>query len=144
MLLDVYGTSGSLLHSYASGTNPPNLQLESITAGPDGNLWFCAQDSNLIGKVTTSGSLTTFPLPSANAQPYGITAGADGNLWFTEARGNLPPAFVNKIGRITPAGTITEFPIPTAASGASTIASGPNNTIWFTEGRTNKIGVLYL
>ena len=40
MKVDVYSTAGALLHSYASGTNPSNLQLEQITAGPDGNMWF--------------------------------------------------------------------------------------------------------
>ena len=29
-------------------------------------------------------SITEFPVPTANSEPYGITAGPDGNLWFTE------------------------------------------------------------
>ena len=156
MKVDVYPTAGALLHSYASGTNPANLQLEQITAGPDGNIWFdtffsgdnvvkmitgtgattafvysptiqnvmrgmakgpdgnvwaTAADSNLIARITPAGVLTTFAIPSANAQPYGITTGPDGNLYFTEPGVNRT---TNKIGRITPAGTITEFSIPTA------------------------------
>ena len=88
-----------------------------------------------------AGVLTTFAIPSANAQPYGITTGPDGNLYFTEPGVNRT---TNKIGRITPAGTITEFSIPTALSGPVFIAAGPDNTIWFTEGSSNKIGELYL
>src|SRR6266851_5201233 len=63
-----------------------------ITAGPDGNLWFA--ESNNIGRITPSGSITTFPVPTQSSSPEGITAGPDGNLWFTDAG--------NNIGRITP------------------------------------------
>ena len=47
-------------------------------------------------------SVTEFPVPTPQSNPYGITRGPDGNLWFTEA-------LAGKIGRITPAGVITEF-----------------------------------
>jgi len=33
-----------------------------ITAGQDGNLWFA--ESNNIGRITPSGSITTFPVPT--------------------------------------------------------------------------------
>jgi virginiamycin B lyase len=121
----------------------PTIQnaMRGITNGPDGNVWACAADSSLIARITPAGTLTTFAIPSANAQPYGIANGPDGNLYFTEPGVNRT---TNKIGRITPTGTITEFPIPTALSGPILIAAGPNNTIWFTEGSSNKIGELYL
>ncbi len=121
----------------------PTIQntLRGITKGPDGNVWACAADSNLIARITPAGALTTFAIPSANAQPYGITTGPDGNLYFTEPGVNRT---TNKIGRITPTGTITEFAIPTALSGPVFIAAGPNNTIWFTEGSADKIGELFL
>ena len=41
-------------------------------------------DGNKIGRISPSGTITEFPLPTANSGPYGITAGPDGNLWFTE------------------------------------------------------------
>jgi streptogramin lyase len=115
--------------------------MRGITNGPDGNVWACAEDSNSIARVTPSGVLTTFAVPSNNAQPWAIATGADGNLYFTE------PGYgdtTNKIGRITQTGAITEFSIPTALAGPRLIAAGPSNTIWFTETRSNKIGVLYL
>ncbi len=121
----------------------PTIQnvMRGITKGPDGNVWASASDSNLIARITPAGVLTTFAIPSANAQPYGITTGPDGNLYFTEPGVNRT---TNKIGRITPTGTITEFAIPTALSGPVFIAAGPNSTIWFTEGSSNKIGELFL
>ncbi len=52
-----------------------------------------------IGRITTKGKITEFPLPTRcesplGCEPFGITAGPDGNLWFTESSGN-------KIWRIT-------------------------------------------
>ncbi len=78
--------------------------LGGITAGPDGNLWFTEEGTiqngkfiggNQIGRITPSGIITEFALPTANSGPTGITAGPDGNLWFTEFNGN-------KIGWISP------------------------------------------
>ena len=114
-------------------------QPEGITAGPDGNLWFTEGLGNKIGRITTSGVFTEFPLAppgSPNSQPLGITAGPDGKLWFTERLGD-------KIGHITPKqGKITEFPTPTTGSEPAGITAGPANTtnVWFTESLSNKIG----
>src|SRR5260370_42707739 len=40
-----------------------------ITAGPDGNFWFCETRANKICRVTTAGVFTEFTFPS-NAGPY--------------------------------------------------------------------------
>ncbi len=103
----------------------------SIAAGPDGALWFTDKAPNKIGRITTAGEITEFPIPTPDSEPYDIVAGLDGNLYFTERTGN-------KIGRITTQGEITEFPIPTLAFPQG-IALGPDGAIWFTED-TNKIG----
>jgi streptogramin lyase len=66
----------------------------SITAGPDGALWFTEGKGNKIGRVSTSGAFTEYALPSARSGPARITVGPDGALWFVEYR-------ANKIGRIT-------------------------------------------
>jgi streptogramin lyase len=103
-----------------------------ITSGPDGNLWF-SETMNNIGRITPTGSITEFPIPTANTNSWGITSGSDGNLWFTEQQ-------ANNIGRLTPSGTVTEFPIPTANSQPTAITSGPDGNLWFTEASGNKIG----
>src|SRR6266705_2690505 len=103
-----------------------------ITAGPDGNLWFTEQNSNKIGRISPSGTITEFPIPTAS-NPRGIAAGPDSNLWFTEGSGN-------QIGRISPGGTATEFPVPTAGSGPNGITAGPGGNLWFTEQNSGKIG----
>ena len=48
-----------------------------------------------VGRITTSGTITEFPTPSAPSAPFGIITGPDGNLWFAEDR-------ANKIAFITP------------------------------------------
>jgi streptogramin lyase/uncharacterized protein YkwD len=102
----------------------------SITAGPDGNLWFTEFAANTIARITPSGVITEF---ADNSRPYGISSGPDGNIWFTENGGN-------KIGRITPSGAITEFVVPTADSNPYGITSGPDGNVWFTEAGASKIG----
>ncbi len=115
----------------------PELPYESfphmIAAGPDHNMWFTELEGNRIGRITTSGAVTEFSVPTAESGPAGIAAGPDGNMWFTKEKGN-------KIGRITTTGEITEFPIPTADSGPKRITTGPDANLWFTEEWGNKIG----
>jgi virginiamycin B lyase len=96
--------------------------LLHLTAGPDGNLWYTEYTDNKIGRLTTTGTLTEFPLPTAHSGPTGITTGPDGNLWFTEATGQ-------KLGRITPSGVITEFALPQPC-GPQGITAGPDGNLW--------------
>ena len=73
----------------------PSSSPVGITAGPNGNLWFTEARGNQIGRISPSGTITEFPVPTAGSYPGGIAAGPDGNLWFTEQGGNM-------IGRLTP------------------------------------------
>jgi uncharacterized repeat protein (TIGR01451 family) len=97
-----------------------------ITAGQDGNLWFTDSFGGQIGRITLSGAVTKFPIPTANSFPNGIALGRDGNLWFTEFLGN-------QIARITPAGVVTEFPTNNNFL-LEYIAPGPDGNLWFTTG----------
>jgi virginiamycin B lyase len=63
--------------SLTSGSNP-----EGITTGPDGRLWFCEEQADKVGALTTDGALTQYPI-SAGAECGGIVAAA-GMLYFTE------------------------------------------------------------
>src|SRR4029077_12914473 len=82
----------------------PTDQAGRITLGPDGALWFAETVAGKIGRITTSGVITEYSIPTANSYPYGITTGSDGALWFTEVS-------AQKIGRITTDGLVTEFPV---------------------------------
>jgi large repetitive protein len=120
----------------------PNHQAQGITAGPDGNLWFTDYLGSQIGRITTSGGITFFPIPGAG--PWGIVKGPDSALWFTEFG-------ADKIGRITTSGVVAEFALPSACAGAPgrafgcgplEIASGPDGNLWFTETNGSKIGTI--
>ena len=121
----------------ASGSTCPGPRqscgLDDITAGPDGALWFVEGYANKIGRITTAGAISEFPIPTASSFPSGIAAGSDGALWFTELGGN-------QIGRITTGGAITEFAVPTVGSFPFAIAAGPDGALWFTENAGAKIG----
>jgi len=75
--------------------------------GPDGALWFTAQESNLIGRVDmATKKISEFSVPTQNAHPYGIVSADDGALWFCELTGR-------RLGRVDPkSGAITEFAPP--------------------------------
>jgi len=103
-----------------------------IAAASDGSLWFTKSGS--IGRLTTDGGFSEFPLPTPSGAATGIAAGADGNLWFTEYYGN-------NIGRILVAdGGITEFPLVTPDAGPAAVTAGPDGNVWFTETTGNSIG----
>lgn len=122
---------------FAAPTLTAAAQLVGITSGPDGNLWFTEYGGNKIGKVTTTGTITEYSIPTSSTQPVGIAAGPDGNLWFTES-------VSGKIGKITAAGTITEYALPSTSSDPQGIAAGPDGNLWFTEYGGNKVGTLAL
>ena len=72
----------------------PNSGPNRIAAGPDGNLWF-TQNVGGIGRITPTGDITEFAIPSPNSGPVEIAAGPDANLWFTQ---NTDPGRIAKIG----------------------------------------------
>jgi virginiamycin B lyase len=105
---------------------------QSIVTGLDGNLWFTVVNGNAIGRMTASGGLTRFALPTGSS-PEGITLGPDGAMWFTEQSGN-------RIGRISTAGALSEVDVPTLASQPFGITSGRDGRLYFTEYGGNRIG----
>ena len=105
-----------------------------ITSGPDGALWFTAGYNTasvvgLFGRMTTTGSVTEYPIAAHSAAGRtsfigSITSGPDGALWA--------PVYENGTGyieRITTAGVITEFPLPSGTT-ANNITKGPDGALW--------------
>jgi virginiamycin B lyase len=111
-----------------AGTTPRDMVV-----GPDDALWFTAGGTSAVGRLTTGGQLTEYPLPTPGSGPTGITLGSDGNLWVVENS-------TNKVARMTPAGAVTgEFNIPTPAANATDIATGPDGNLWVVERDTEKL-----
>ena len=167
----VFKFSPKTLEALACSSSSPAVGCEvsanpvaptDIVAGADGALWFTQSAGGnprdgrtyfqaSIGRITTTGSYTSYPVPASASSVPGldaITLGSNGNLWFTETA-------VNRIGEITPKAAdpaIHEFALPaddrlaqgvgSSITSADTIASGPGNDIWFTEQGSNAIGVM--
>jgi streptogramin lyase len=82
---------------------PADMSPRGITAGPDGALYFTDVGVTIgkggpnigggIGRITTAGVVSEFPIPTPSGEPESIVAGPDGALWFTERD-------ASKIGRI--------------------------------------------
>jgi virginiamycin B lyase len=118
--------------------------FHNLAVGPDGALWFGVVRDFLppvrpsmvdpwtmsVGRITTAGTISEFPLPSASKLLSGITAGPDGALWFTEVNDK-------KIGRMTTTGEFTELPVP--SSTGPQITAGPDGALWYVDGHKRRI-----
>jgi hypothetical protein len=116
--------------------------LGGIAAGADGNLWFVDGGRGKVGRITLSGAITEFDLPTVVGGPYGITAGPDGNLWVTTNA--LGQGRQDWILRISADGAVSRFQAGTGSGNSGTgpqdITSGPDGNLWFTEFWSNRIG----
>jgi virginiamycin B lyase len=97
-----------------------------------------APDGNRVGRITMSGAVTEFPIPSQTGSPINIAVGPDRNIWFTKG---------STLGRVTPEGVITEFPLGEGNTGATGLTAGSDRQpptrlgprLWFTLSGANKI-----
>lgn len=76
--------------AYPTAAQPPVYpNVAGITVGSDGALWFTEPNNNAIGRITVSGQLTTYALPTPNSEPLAIVGPGSGcapyTLWFAEA-----------------------------------------------------------
>lgn len=104
-----------------------------IVVGPDGDLWFHEASANKIGRITLSGQVTEYPIPTPNCCTQGfLGVGPDKAIWFTEDN-------VQQIGRITMGGHISEYRVPSPGF-LGAVTGGPDHAVWFTETDAGKIG----
>jgi hypothetical protein len=96
----------------------------TIVMGPEGSLWFTVFQ-NGIGRMSTSGSATVYPLGDAGAS--GLAEGPDGNLWFTDYK-------LGAVGAFTPAGKVAEYRLPASLGNPGSPAFGSDGNLWFTAG----------
>lgn len=128
-----FDPSGTVLHSYnVSG------YIGGIAGGADGGLWFTNQTANTIERISGTGSVSQFAIPTASSGASSIALAADGALWFTESN-------VNKVARIDTSGHFNEFSLPTANSNPVAVAANPNSgacspdVIWVLEAGSNQL-----
>jgi virginiamycin B lyase len=101
----------------------------AIAEGPDKALWFANScDVGSIGRITASGTVTTFTRPRRIRDPGAITPGLQGALWFTNG--------THTVGEITTSGAV----IISRGKGVARplgIVQGKFGTMWFTDYRDN-------
>jgi virginiamycin B lyase len=84
---------------------PASCSANSLTAAPDGNLWFTClslpRRKGEVGRMTPRGRVTLFKDIPVNADPMAIGVGPDQNVWFTAQQnssdGNITRALLGRI-----------------------------------------------
>ena len=132
------GNGSVAMYNQAGDYTPWNLPhpiAQTMTAGPDGNLW--VGEFGFIDSITPDDQVTEYTLPRPGEELYAIVPGSDGALWYTESSINF--------GRITTSGEISEFTPPEAMGG---MVLGPDGNLWAlaiwtnTVYRINMLGVM--
>lgn len=123
---------------------PPGSFPQGIAAGPDGNIWFTETGANRVGKITTNGVVTQYPVGGGARDLVGIAAGSDNRLWFCAYSSG-------QIGAITTNGVATLYTIPRIASeplkSPQYIIRGAGANMWYSDlsyriGRITPAGVI--
>jgi virginiamycin B lyase len=139
---------GSDLTEFDVPTNESAPRI--IALGADGALWFIelngtmdgrVVNGNRVGRITLTGQIAEFPIPSPTGSPTNVAVGPDRNVWYTKGAA---------LGRVTPDGVITEFPLAPNARGVGLTAGSDRqpperitNRLWYADGNGNKIGYLH-
>ena len=103
-----------------------------IVAGPDGNLWCTLAYIDSIARLTPSGDVAWFALPSAPPRAFDLATAADGSAWAT-----LPEQ--NRIAHVTAAGAVRIFRPLTHDSEPAAIVPAPDRSAWFSEYRARRL-----
>jgi streptogramin lyase len=117
---------GKVLHHPIAGTNHPI----TLAIGPEGTVWFGAWGyyrANRVGRLTTSGRLSEFPIP--HGSPYSIAAGPEGRLWFGSFHG-AHARYLDSIG----VGGDLGVPIcadPTCNLEPTGMTRAPDGSLWY-------------
>jgi virginiamycin B lyase len=101
---------------------PPGPEATWIVAGSDGALWFLDAYQRDVGRITTTGEITTFDAPGI-VQFSEIIAGPDGALWYA--------IHDQALGRISTSGETTRV---TIGMHPGQLAADSKGRIWYGEG----------
>lgn len=101
----------------------PGSQPLGITVGGDGNAWFVERGVDRIARITASGKLTEFSMPTKGLRPQAVTTSHAGDVWYIAS---------SMFGRVSPDGTITEYPSIEYFFGYELVVDSSDN-LWFTD-----------
>jgi virginiamycin B lyase len=138
---DFYGRIGTVnpfthaIREFQIGSPQFQVFFFGITSGPDGALWFvancCGPTNGMIGRITTSGDVSFYPVAPGTGPAVGIASYA-GQLWYGAT--NLPERNATFIQRMNTSGVVTaNFPIPTPYADPSRLVEASDGNLYFTE-----------
>lgn len=132
----------------ASDFTVPSGQSEplGITAGTDGALWFSTfiimpgdndAGGSYVGRITTGGAVSSFPVSGGGSLIGGITSGPDGDLW---APGYDAGTSKLALLRITTTGEFTDLDVGAASDAApedisefDSVVATPSGRLWMSN-----------
>src|SRR5260370_367877 len=82
--------------SFSFFTMPKGTIPGDVAVGPDGNIWFADPGGNTIGRMSLTGAVRLFAMPTSSRRLSGLAAGAGGRMWFTEG------GWIGSIGTTVP------------------------------------------
>jgi virginiamycin B lyase len=112
-------------------------KVGGITAGPDGATWFTEYNAATVGRITSAGAITEFPIIT---NPIGITLGPDGQLWLAGCAASSGNSGV--CGRFSTGGQLMSFPVPNPEGGVCPrrIVAATDGNLWFQYQGRNVVG----
>jgi virginiamycin B lyase len=134
-----YGLDGVDTARYQATPDSTPLRLAS---GPDGAMWFTEGFStnnpaagNNVGRMTTDGQYSEFPMPLDTGLPAGITSGPDAALWVTWN----DELYGGKIYKLTTSGEFTDYTSGQVFAGLLGITPDNAGNLWFVDRMHNAI-----
>jgi virginiamycin B lyase len=115
---------------------PSGHGARSIIVGADGALWF-ADPSGSIGRMTTGGQLTQYPVP-AGTLPYLVAPHPDGSIWFVTQGTQFAS---QTIGRIpSGGGSASTWTLATTGYAIQQLVAASDGNMFFNQtGKLNRI-----
>jgi streptogramin lyase len=116
-------SNGDAITQFPLGTQ--GSAVFGITSGAGDLLWFGQDANNVLGTITTGGTVAL--VPDHNGGNW-LTLGPDGNIWYTSSDG-----VSGTVGMITPGGVATLEANADVGLGGRIIVSDPRGAIWYSE-----------
>jgi len=119
---------------WGAGTGETLVAPFGIAVDAQGTVWTTLQNANKLVRISTSGEISAFEVPTRHSGPGDVAVDATGAVWVLELSANKVARFAR--------GRFEEFTLPTPNAGLTALAVAPDGSVWFTEMRAHKLGRL--
>lgn len=115
-------------------TGMDNVAPFGVAVDTNGTVWATLQNANRLVRISPSGEVTPFTVPTRRSGLTDVAVDPAGAVWFIQMAANKVARFAN--------GRFQEFPVPTPNAAVTSLAIAPDGAVWFTELRGHKLGRL--